>query len=170
MKSHPSLVTAPELEIWTMNDQDLYTSQNPIPVFKQLSYWNDGIKTFMEDMWHLLTCIPGGFWIRPSRGQSLSFCSRWLQEWVSWTADSCLRCISSWLSEYELSTFLFPHNYGLSRVIIFFNIQEEVVKLTEKCLNNAIESPGLNAVRVPPDFKSNILKAQVEAVHKVSFL
>nr|XP_045004970.1 band 4.1-like protein 5 isoform X2 [Jaculus jaculus] len=48
------------------------------------------------------------------------------------------------------------------------NSQEEVVKLTEKCLNNAIESPGLNAVRVPPDFKSNILKAQVEAVQKVT--
>ncbi|XP_005070352.1 band 4.1-like protein 5 isoform X1 [Mesocricetus auratus] len=46
--------------------------------------------------------------------------------------------------------------------------QEEVIKLTEKCLNNAIESPGLNAVRVPPDFKSNILKAQVEAVHKAA--
>lgn len=44
------------------------------------------------------------------------------------------------------------------------------MKLTEKCLNNAIESPGLNARRVPPDLKSNILKAQVEAVHKVSFL
>lgn len=48
------------------------------------------------------------------------------------------------------------------------NSQEEVVKLTEKCLNNAIESPGLNTVRVPPDFKSNILKAQVEAVHKAT--
>lgn len=42
------------------------------------------------------------------------------------------------------------------------------MKLTEKCLNNAIESPGLNARRVPPDLKSNILKAQVEAVQKVS--
>lgn len=89
---------------------------------------------------------------------------------VSISSRRCLKCIISWLSEYESSTFLFPHNYGLSRVILFFNIQEEVVKLTEKCLNNAIESPGLNAVRVPPDFKSNILKAQVEAVHKVSFL
>ncbi|XP_066089270.1 band 4.1-like protein 5 isoform X3 [Saccopteryx bilineata] len=48
------------------------------------------------------------------------------------------------------------------------NNQEEVVKLTEKCLNNAIESPGLNARRVPPELKSNILKAQVEAVHKVT--
>lgn len=53
-------------------------------------------------------------------------------------------------------------------VDINVNSQEEVVKLTEKYLNNAIESPGMNAVRVPPDFKSNILKAQVEAVHKAS--
>ncbi|XP_046513874.1 band 4.1-like protein 5 isoform X2 [Equus quagga] len=48
------------------------------------------------------------------------------------------------------------------------NNQEEVVKLTEKYLNNAIESPGLNVRRLPPDLKSNILKAQVEAVHKVT--
>ncbi|XP_058157135.1 band 4.1-like protein 5 [Dasypus novemcinctus] len=38
--------------------------------------------------------------------------------------------------------------------------QEEVVKLTEKCLHST--------VRVPPDLKSNILKMQVEAVHKVT--
>ncbi|XP_053453691.1 band 4.1-like protein 5 isoform X1 [Nycticebus coucang] len=55
-----------------------------------------------------------------------------------------------------------------SNINVNVNSQEEVVKLTKKCLNNAIESPGLNAVRVPPDFKSNILKAQVEAVHKVT--
>ncbi|XP_027710497.1 band 4.1-like protein 5 [Vombatus ursinus] len=48
------------------------------------------------------------------------------------------------------------------------NKQEEVVKLTEKCLNNVIESPGLPSLRIPPDIKSNILKAQVEAVHKVT--
>ncbi|XP_029790575.1 band 4.1-like protein 5 isoform X3 [Suricata suricatta] len=53
-------------------------------------------------------------------------------------------------------------------VDINVNNQEEVVKLTEKCLNNVIESPGLNARKVPPDLKSNILKAQVEAVHKVT--
>lgn len=44
------------------------------------------------------------------------------------------------------------------------------MKLTEKYLNNAIESPGLNVRRLPPDLKSNILKAKVEAVHKVSCL
>ncbi|XP_006169635.1 band 4.1-like protein 5 isoform X2 [Tupaia chinensis] len=55
-----------------------------------------------------------------------------------------------------------------SNIDVNLNSQEEVLKLTEKCLNNALESPGLNAMRVPPDFKSNILKAQVEAVHKIT--
>ncbi|KAM4858962.1 band 4.1-like protein 5 isoform 2-T3 [Thomomys bottae] len=55
-----------------------------------------------------------------------------------------------------------------SNIDVNINSQEEVVKLTEKCLNNAIESPGPNAVRFPPDFKSNILKAQVESVQKVA--
>ncbi|KAM5279743.1 band 4.1-like protein 5 [Ctenodactylus gundi] len=61
-----------------------------------------------------------------------------------------------------------PVSSPRSDIDVNINSQEEVVKLTEKCLNNAIESPGLNAMRVPPDFKSNILKAQVEAVHKVA--
>ncbi|XP_055254901.1 band 4.1-like protein 5 isoform X2 [Moschus berezovskii] len=53
-------------------------------------------------------------------------------------------------------------------VDVNINNQEEVVKLTEKCLNNAIDSPALNTRRVPSDLKSNILKAQVEAVQKVT--
>ncbi|NXY59810.1 E41L5 protein, partial [Callaeas wilsoni] len=47
------------------------------------------------------------------------------------------------------------------------NIQDEVVKLTDKCLNNAIESPIVTAKWLPADLKSNILKAQAEAGHKV---
>ncbi|KAF1405564.1 Band 4.1-like protein 5, partial [Spheniscus humboldti] len=47
------------------------------------------------------------------------------------------------------------------------NIQDEVVKLTDKCLNNAIESPVAAATWLPADLKSNILKAQAEAGHKV---
>lgn len=47
------------------------------------------------------------------------------------------------------------------------NIQGEVVKLTDKCLNNAIESPITAAMWLPADIKSNILKAQAEAGHKV---
>uniref|UniRef100_A0A2K5JQ41 Band 4.1-like protein 5 n=1 Tax=Colobus angolensis palliatus TaxID=336983 RepID=A0A2K5JQ41_COLAP len=66
--------------------------------------------------------------------------------------------------EMENSPLLSPR----SNIDVNINSQEEVVKLTEKCLNNVIESPGSNAMRVPPDFKSNILKAQVEAVHKVT--
>ncbi|XP_016805091.2 band 4.1-like protein 5 isoform X4 [Pan troglodytes] len=66
--------------------------------------------------------------------------------------------------EVENSPLLSPR----SNIDVNINSQEEVVKLTDKCLNNVIESPGLNVMRVPPDFKSNILKAQVEAVHKVT--
>ncbi|KAF2988593.1 hypothetical protein EK904_007344 [Melospiza melodia maxima] len=47
------------------------------------------------------------------------------------------------------------------------NIQDEVAKLTDKCLNNAIESPMVAAKWLPADLKSNILKAQAEAGHKV---
>uniref|UniRef100_A0A8C4UQW6 Erythrocyte membrane protein band 4.1 like 5 n=1 Tax=Falco tinnunculus TaxID=100819 RepID=A0A8C4UQW6_FALTI len=47
------------------------------------------------------------------------------------------------------------------------NIQDEVVKLTDKCLN-AIESPVTAATWLPADIKSNILKAQAEAGHKVN--
>ncbi|NXL51016.1 E41L5 protein, partial [Podilymbus podiceps] len=49
---------------------------------------------------------------------------------------------------------------------ININVQDEVVKLTDKCLNNAIESP-VAAAWLPADIKSNILKAQAEAGHKV---
>ncbi|XP_065787454.1 band 4.1-like protein 5 isoform X2 [Muntiacus reevesi] len=66
--------------------------------------------------------------------------------------------------EMENSPVLTPH----PNVDVNINNQEEVVKLTEKCLNNAIDSPALNTRRVPPDLKSNILKAQVEAVQKVA--
>ncbi|NXH67470.1 E41L5 protein, partial [Hydrobates tethys] len=47
------------------------------------------------------------------------------------------------------------------------NVQDEVVKLTDKCLNNAIESPVAAATWLAADIKSNILKAQAEAGHKV---
>ncbi|XP_075286701.1 band 4.1-like protein 5 isoform X1 [Opisthocomus hoazin] len=47
------------------------------------------------------------------------------------------------------------------------NVQDEVVKLTDKCLNNAVESPVTAAAWLPEDIKSNILKAQAEAGHKV---
>ncbi|XP_068543546.1 band 4.1-like protein 5 isoform X2 [Anas acuta] len=49
---------------------------------------------------------------------------------------------------------------------ININLQDEVVKLTDKCLNNAIESPVAAAAWLPADMKSNILKAQAEAGHK----
>ncbi|KFW00135.1 Band 4.1-like 5, partial [Eurypyga helias] len=51
---------------------------------------------------------------------------------------------------------------------INIHVQDEVVKLTEKCLNNAVESPVPTAAWLPADIKSNILKAQAEAGHKVT--
>ncbi|OPJ79851.1 band 4.1-like protein 5 isoform C [Patagioenas fasciata monilis] len=50
---------------------------------------------------------------------------------------------------------------------ININVQDEVVKLTDKCLKNAIENPVTAATWLPADMKSNILKAQAEAGHKV---
>ncbi|NXQ88635.1 E41L5 protein, partial [Nyctibius grandis] len=50
---------------------------------------------------------------------------------------------------------------------INISIQDEVVKLTDKCLNNAVESPITAATWLPADIKSNILKAQAEAGHKI---
>ncbi|XP_054828968.1 band 4.1-like protein 5 [Eublepharis macularius] len=64
--------------------------------------------------------------------------------------------------EVEISPVPVPH----SNININVNKQEEVVKLTEKCLNNAIESPGSASGQLPLDLKSNILKAQAEAGHK----
>ncbi|XP_053899266.1 band 4.1-like protein 5 isoform X2 [Malaclemys terrapin pileata] len=55
-----------------------------------------------------------------------------------------------------------------SNINININKQDEVVKLTDKCLNNAIESPVTTPERLPADIKSNILKAQAEAVHKIT--
>ncbi|XP_067155375.1 band 4.1-like protein 5 [Apteryx mantelli] len=51
---------------------------------------------------------------------------------------------------------------------ININVQDEVVKLTDKCLNNAVESPIPVAAWLPADIKSNILKAQAETGHKVT--
>ncbi|XP_030436746.1 band 4.1-like protein 5 isoform X3 [Gopherus evgoodei] len=55
-----------------------------------------------------------------------------------------------------------------SSINININKQDEVVKLTDKCLNNTIESPVTTSERLPADIKSNILKAQAEAVHKIT--
>ncbi|XP_028250157.1 band 4.1-like protein 5 [Parambassis ranga] len=49
-------------------------------------------------------------------------------------------------------------------VNVAMNNQEDVVKLTEKCvLNSAGSSPVVTPLRTPEDLKSNILKAQAEA-------
>ncbi|NXA38440.1 E41L5 protein, partial [Eudromia elegans] len=55
-----------------------------------------------------------------------------------------------------------------ARPNININVQDEVIKLTDKCLNNAIESPIPAATWLPADIKSNILKAQTETGYKVT--
>ncbi|XP_075465894.1 band 4.1-like protein 5 isoform X1 [Ascaphus truei] len=55
-----------------------------------------------------------------------------------------------------------------ANININVNKQDDIVKLTEKCLNNSMESPVSPAsARLSADIKSNILKAQVEAGQKV---
>ncbi|TRY97109.1 hypothetical protein DNTS_027294 [Danionella cerebrum] len=51
---------------------------------------------------------------------------------------------------------------------INMNNQEDVVKLTEKCLNSVGSSPVLNQLKAAEELKSNILKAQAEAALKDS--
>ncbi|MEE6488777.1 hypothetical protein FKM82_015369 [Ascaphus truei] len=54
-----------------------------------------------------------------------------------------------------------------ANININVNKQDDIVKLTEKCLNNSMESPVSASARLSADIKSNILKAQVEAGQKV---
>uniref|UniRef100_A0A8C1PKU4 Band 4.1-like protein 5 n=1 Tax=Cyprinus carpio TaxID=7962 RepID=A0A8C1PKU4_CYPCA len=55
-----------------------------------------------------------------------------------------------------------------TNVNLNMNNQEEVVKLIEKSLNSVSSSPVLNQLKAPDELKSNILKAQAEAVLKDS--
>ncbi|MGH0139422.1 UNVERIFIED_CONTAM: hypothetical protein FKN15_002153 [Acipenser sinensis] len=55
-----------------------------------------------------------------------------------------------------------------SIINVNMNSREEVVKLTEKSLNNVTSSPAVAQSRPPEELKSNILKAQAEAALKVS--
>ncbi|XP_074823174.1 band 4.1-like protein 5 [Natator depressus] len=68
----------------------------------------------------------------------------------------------------HLETEPSPMSAPRSNINVNINKQDEVVKLTDKCLNNAIESPVTTSQRLPADIKSNILKAQAEAVPKIT--
>ncbi|XP_073161160.1 band 4.1-like protein 5 isoform X1 [Lepidochelys kempii] len=68
----------------------------------------------------------------------------------------------------HLETEPSPMSAPRSNINININKQDEVVKLTDKCLNNAIESPVTTSQHLPADIKSNILKAQAEAVPKIT--
>ncbi|KAL8183125.1 UNVERIFIED_CONTAM: hypothetical protein K2H54_018361 [Gekko kuhli] len=121
----------------------------------------------------LETCIDNAVGL-PSAGESagaveeasLGFFGYGTKEHPSEKVDSAAEDTSLKLKqlEAELSPAAGPH----TNVNINVNKQDEVVKLTEKCLNNAIESPGSASAWLPPDLKSNILKAQAEAGHKIT--
>uniref|UniRef100_A0A8D0C3Q4 Band 4.1-like protein 5 n=1 Tax=Salvator merianae TaxID=96440 RepID=A0A8D0C3Q4_SALMN len=87
------------------------------------------------------------------------------KEQIPEKTDTTVEDVSLKLKQLEAE--ISPVLASQSNVNINVNKQEEVIKLTEKCLNNAVESPGGTSVRLPPDIKSNILKAQAEAGHKV---
>ncbi|RXM98467.1 Band 4.1-like protein 5 [Acipenser ruthenus] len=55
-----------------------------------------------------------------------------------------------------------------SNINVNMNSREEVVKLTEKSLNNVTSSSAVAPSRPPEELKSNILKAQAEAALKVT--
>ncbi|XP_014028892.1 band 4.1-like protein 5 isoform X1 [Salmo salar] len=71
------------------------------------------------------------------------------------------------LKQLELDTAPLPVP-SRANVNLNMNNQEDVVKLTEKCLNSVGSSPVLAPLRPPEDLKSNILKAQAEAALKGS--
>uniref|UniRef100_A0A4W5N9P6 Erythrocyte membrane protein band 4.1 like 5 n=1 Tax=Hucho hucho TaxID=62062 RepID=A0A4W5N9P6_9TELE len=71
------------------------------------------------------------------------------------------------LKQLELDSVPLPVP-SRANVNLNMNNQEDIVKLTEKCLNSVGSSPVLAPLRPPEDLKSNILKAQAEAALKGS--
>ncbi|XP_066515282.1 band 4.1-like protein 5 [Hoplias malabaricus] len=56
-----------------------------------------------------------------------------------------------------------PVSAARSNINLNMNNQEDVLKLTEKCLSSVGSSPALSQLTAPDELKSNILKAQAEA-------
>uniref|UniRef100_A0A673XP73 Erythrocyte membrane protein band 4.1 like 5 n=1 Tax=Salmo trutta TaxID=8032 RepID=A0A673XP73_SALTR len=69
------------------------------------------------------------------------------------------------LKQLELHSLSLPVP---SRANLNMNNQEDVVKLTEKCLNSVGSSSVPSPLRPPEDLKSNIIKAQAQAALKSS--
>ncbi|XP_042325319.1 band 4.1-like protein 5 isoform X2 [Sceloporus undulatus] len=123
----------------------------------------------------LETCIDKITGFPPAGGSAealeetdLSFSPHGTREHPSEKADPVVVIEDPSLKLKQPEAELSPVLVSQSNININVSKQEEVVKLTEKCLNNAIESPVSTSVRLPPDIKSNILKAQAEAAHKVT--
>ncbi|XP_061465162.1 band 4.1-like protein 5 isoform X2 [Rhineura floridana] len=126
------------------------------------------IVDLLDDKELLKTCIDNAAGFPPAGGSAgaleetdLSFSPHGTKDQPSENAAFVDASLKLKRLEAELNPLL------VSQSNINTNKQEEMVKLTEKCLNNAIESPVSASVRLPPDIKSNILKAQAEAVNKV---
>ncbi|XP_007260631.3 band 4.1-like protein 5 isoform X1 [Astyanax mexicanus] len=56
-----------------------------------------------------------------------------------------------------------PVSASRSNINLNMNNQEDVLKLTDKCLSSVGSSPALSQLTAPDELKSNILKAQAEA-------
>lgn len=65
----------------------------------------------------------------------------------------------------DLVFYLYSLSFVLCELSVVRLLQEDVVKITEKCSlsSPASSSPGTTPMRTPEDLKSNILKAQAEA-------
>ncbi|XP_053112706.1 band 4.1-like protein 5 [Hemicordylus capensis] len=122
----------------------------------------------------LETCVDNAVGLSPPGGSAgvreeagFSFSPQSIKEHPCEKADPAVVDDSS-LKLKQLEAELGPVPVPHSNINVNVNKQEEVVKLTEKCLNNVMESPGNPSMRLPTDIKSNILKAQTEAVHKIT--
>uniref|UniRef100_A0A672TGG8 Band 4.1-like protein 5 n=1 Tax=Sinocyclocheilus grahami TaxID=75366 RepID=A0A672TGG8_SINGR len=76
-----------------------------------------------------------------------------------------LMIISAW--PIYLSIIIIITHLMFDANMLWFFVQEEVVKITEKSLNSVSSSPVLNQLKAQDELKSNVLKAQAEAALKV---
>ncbi|XP_041724473.2 band 4.1-like protein 5 isoform X3 [Coregonus clupeaformis] len=124
----------------------------------------DPLETCIDDV--IRTPVPmatAGLSEEAGPSMAASACSLTGEETVS-LAEAAAR-----LKQLELDSTSLPVP-SRANLNLNMNNQEDVVKLTEKCLNNmgSSSSPVLTPLRPPDDLKSNILKAQAEAALKSS--
>ncbi|XP_058247362.1 band 4.1-like protein 5 isoform X5 [Hemibagrus wyckioides] len=82
------------------------------------------------------------------------------------TENLCLNDAAARLKQLEMEST--PTSApARSNINVNMNNQEDVLKLTEKSLSSVTSSPVLSHLKAPDELKSNILKAQAEAVFRV---